>query len=494
MGGNTKIERKEMSTTTGKKKLINALGEPTEIAFARSGLLYFTLFTFKEYSAKWYHKLLCKKLDNLLVGKIKRLMVFMPPQRGKSELVSRRLPAYALGKNPALKIAACSYSSDLSEKFNREVQRIIDTAEYDSIFPETKLNRKNVLNDARGSWLRNSSIFEIVKYGGAYKSVGVMGPLTGNKVDLGIIDDPIKDRLESSSETFRNRLWEWYIDVFCTRLHNDSGQLLTMTRWHEDDLAGRILSKEGNKWEILSLPELREDNNNQDDPRKIGEPLWPERHNLQTTLDLKSMSERTFVSMYQQRPAPSEGGIFKEKWFKYYASLPGQFDKLLISVDCAFKDKETNDYVAIGIFGKRDANIYMVDLYHGHWGFVDTIKIFTEVCAKYREAYTKLIEDKANGTAIIEVLSQKISGIVPINPTESKEARAEAVSIFMESGNFYLPENSLWVEMTKQEMKSFPNGTHDDIVDVITQALKYLFIDNNYGPIEIVTSPSFSRQ
>ena len=350
-----------------------SLERELSLYLARNYLLDFTEKTYPEYKTAWYHKLICSKLDDLLCGKIKRLMIFTPPQHGKSELVSRRLPAFALGRNPCEKIAACSYSADLSEKFNREVQRIIDTHEYAEIFPKTKLNSSNVVSNSRGSWLRNSSIFETVDYGGIYKSVGVGGPLTGNKVDLGIIDDPIKDRLEAQSETFRNRVWEWYLDVFSTRLHNESRQLLTMTRWHENDLAGRLLETEPAKWEVLSLPAISEDMKNSCDPRQIGEALWPERHSLQNILDIKAKSERTFTSMYQQRPAPSEGGMFKEKWFKYYTVMPQRFDRIIQSWDFTFKGTDTSDYVVCTIWGKIGADAYLLGMARGKFDFVETV-------------------------------------------------------------------------------------------------------------------------
>jgi hypothetical protein len=213
-----------------------------------------------EYEVNWHHKLLCDKLDNFVSGKIKRLLVFMPPQHGKSELVSRRLPAYMLGLNPKLKIVGASYSADLAQSFNRAVQRIIDSEDYHKLFPNTYLNRSNVRNDAKGSYLRNSDMFETVNHKGFYKSVGVGGSLTGTPADIAIIDDPVKDAIEALSPTYRNRTWNWFTDVLLTRLHNDSQILITQTRWHEDDLSGRILSaigKTGEQWDILTLPAIK---------------------------------------------------------------------------------------------------------------------------------------------------------------------------------------------------------------------------------------------
>jgi len=475
---------------TGIENITSDLVEPFRLPFARSYLIDFTTTTFPEYQVKWYHELLCNKCDALLRGDIKRLMVFLPPQRGKSELVSLRFPAYALGKKPSLKIAACSYSSDLAEKFNREVQRIIDSPEYAQIFPKTMLNNKNIVSGSKGAWLRNSSIFETVKYGGIYKSVGVMGPLTGNKVDLGIIDDPIKDQLEAQSQTFRNRLWEWYMAVFTTRLHNGSRILLTMTRWHEDDLAGRLLEKEGDRWSVLSFPELKEYDNNPLDPRKIGEPLWPERHSLESTIDIQRKSERVFASMYQQRPAPSEGNIIKDSWIRYFTQPP-RVEKIIQSWDFTFEGKETSDYVACTVWGKADANYYLLYMLRGKWDFVQSISQIKYVCSLFPQTSEKVIEAKANGSAIISFLQKEINGLIPFSPgTDSKEARAYACSFLFEAGNVYFPQYAPWLDDVRREISVFPNGKNDDIVDTITQAL--LFLTRHNGAMVFHTG--FARQ
>ena len=438
---------------------------------ARNNLIDFTEKTYPQYITAWYHKLICSKLDSLLCGKIKRLMIFTAPQHGKSELVSRRFPAFALGRNPDEKIAACSYSADLAEKFNREVQRIIDMPEYHNIFPNTVLSGSKTISNLKGSYLRNSSIFEIVEHGGIYKSVGVGGPLTGNKVDLGIIDDPIKDRMEAQSETFRNRIWEWYLDVFSTRLHNDSRQLLTMTRWHEDDLAGRLLATEPERWEVLSLPAIREDMINTEDPRAIGEALWPERHSLDNILQIKAKSDRTFTSMYQQRPAPADGNIIKRTQIKYYKELP-RLEKIVQSWDVTFEGKATSDFVACTVWGKSGSRAYLLYMLRGKWDFVQTINEIRKMNKLFPQTAEKIIERKANGSAVISLLEKEIPGLIPFDPgSDSKEARAYMCSFLFEAGNVYFPEGRAWVNDVVSELSTFPNGKNDDIVDTITQFL-----------------------
>ena len=214
-----------------------------DILEARSSMLNFVTYTKPDYLVNWHHAVLCKYLQKFAQGAIKKMMVFMPPQHGKSELTSRRLPAYLLGQNPKLKIIGCSYGADLAKAFNRDVQRIIDNERYHSIFSNTTLSASNVKTSAKGSYLRNADLFEIVEHRGFYKSVGVGGSLTGTPADIGIIDDPIKDKAEAESPTYRAKVWDWYTNVFLTRMHNDSQQLITLTRWHKEDLAGRICER-----------------------------------------------------------------------------------------------------------------------------------------------------------------------------------------------------------------------------------------------------------
>ena len=276
----------------------------------------FVKATKPDYVFNWHHELLIEHLQAFAEGEIRKLMVFMPPQHGKSELTSRRLPAYLLGTNPNSKIVGCSYSADLSRSFNRDVQRIMDDESYSAIFENSKLNGSNIRTSAKGSFLRNADIFEIVNHKGFYKSVGVGGSLTGTPVDIGIIDDPVKDVVEANSLTYRARVWDWFNGVFLTRLHNDSQILITQTRWHEDDLSGRILKqKDAKEWVVLTLQGILDNSNKHEkDPRNIGEALWPNRHNLKKLESFREQSPRLFQAMYQQDPKPFEGGLVYPKW------------------------------------------------------------------------------------------------------------------------------------------------------------------------------------
>ena len=250
----------------------------------------------------------------------------MPPQHGKSELTSRRLPAYILGKDPTLKIAGCSYSSDVATSFNRDVQRIIDSDKYQKIFPNTTLSGKNIKTSARGSYLRNADIFEVVGSKGAYKSVGVGGSLTSFTADVLIIDDPVKDAVEASSATDQQRKWDWYTSVALTRGHNDARQLITMTRWHKHDLCGKILNKMPKGWVVLHLEAIKQKVNHEKDPRKFGEALWPSRHSKKRIMEFAEADPRTFDALFQGDPSVNKTMLYATG-FHYGKSVSGILDK-----------------------------------------------------------------------------------------------------------------------------------------------------------------------
>ena len=446
-------------------------------ALSRVLLSRFVKYTFPAYQCKWFHSLLCNKLDALYAGTIRRLMVFVPPQHGKTELVSRRFPSYALGRDPSLRVAVCTYSADLASRINRQVQRIIDDPAYAELFPVTRLGRAGAREGTR-----TQDEFEIVGSGGSLKSVGVGGPLTGNPVDIGIIDDPVKDAAESHSASDRNRKWEWYNEVFLTRQHNNSRTLLTMTRWHEDDLAGRILRSEPGVWDTITLPYIREPGAPAYDIRADGEALWPERHSVAKAMEIKGNSERTYASLLQQRPAPMDGGVFKRGSFRLYTELPQRFDRVILSWDCAFTDTATADYVVGLVIGKIGPDAYIIDMARGKWDFPETVRRIRAQAAAHPLALEKLIEEKANGAAVISTLKHEIPGIIPIIPTESKYSRAQAVANLVEAGNVHLPARAAWTQGLLYELAAFPNGANDDQVDALTQALNRLYVaKNSYG-------------
>lgn len=459
------------------------------LAKARKGLSYFTLHTKPDYLLGWVHKEICDELDRFLQDvadkKSPRLIITMPPRSGKSELVSRRFPAFALGRNPDLQIIATSYSSDLSQRFNRDVQRVIDDEQYFELFPKTKLNNSRVRTDSRGSYIRTSDLFEIVGHAGAYRSCGVGGGITGQGADILIIDDPIKDRAQAGSKTIRDSIWDWYTSTAYTRLSPGGGVIVMATRWHTDDLIGRLIQRmgEGDTFRIVNYPAIAE---HDELHRKAGEALHPERYPLSTLLQIKkTIGSRDWEALYQQHPVPDGGALFKLEWFRRWtaSSLPPEFDHTLMSWDMTFKDSKNSDYVVGQVWGKKGPNFYLLDQVRGQWDFVKTKEMVRVLAQKWPRVVRKLVEDKANGSAVISELKSTVSGFVPITPTESKEARASSVTPYFEAGNVFIPEDSAapWVPHYVSELLEFPAGSHDDQCFVAGTKVATLFGDK---PIE----------
>ena len=456
-----------------KAEIIRRAENELKIREARNNLLSFISVTYKDYKIGWVHQEICETLDNflkdLIDGKRPRLIITMPPRSGKSEIVSRRFPAYFLGKYPDLSIISVSYSASLAEDFSRDVQRIIDSDEYKKIFPNTKLSDKKDKN-----YKRTSDFFEIVDHKGVYCSAGVGGSITGKGCDILIIDDPIKNRQEANSETVRKKIYDWYSSTAYTRLSPIGGVIMMCTRWQLDDLIGKVLSDKNQKpFHVISYPAIAE----HDEPhRKQGEALHPERFSLEILNEIKStLSTADWLSLYQQKPVPEGGAIFETSKIRYYdeSSEPKRFDQIVGSWDMTFKENKLSDFVVGQLWGRKGADFYLLDMVRDRMDFVKTLKVFINFANKHKKCNCWLVEDKANGTAIISTLKKHISGIIPITPKESKQERAYAITPYLEAGNIFFPKNQNFTKDLEEEMLQFPAGAHDDTVDSMTQALNY---------------------
>ena len=303
-----------------------------------------------QYQIPNHINLLNEKLQQIAFGNSKRLMVFLPPRHGKSMLVSHYFPAWYLGMFPDKRVILTAYEADFAATWGRKARDVLN--EYGKPFYGIEVNDKS---SAANRW-------DIKGHSGGMITAGVGGPITGKGADILIIDDPVKNAEEANSATYRNKIWEWYKSTAYTRLEPDGSIILIMTRWHEDDLAGRILHQidegKGEKWEIINLPAIAEDHDILD--RKVGEPLWPRRYDLKKLLDIKyNTGSYWWSAMYQQRPQPPEGGLLKRSWIKYYQpyEIP-DLEELDIyqGWDLAISTKETADYTVcttIGISRKK---------------------------------------------------------------------------------------------------------------------------------------------
>ena len=363
---------------------------------ARRQLITFTQHTYTGYVASWHHIEYAKKLDAFIRKEIKNLMVFMPPQHGKSELCSRRMPAKLLGDRPDSRVAIVSYNHTFASKFNRDVQRIIDSEEYQTLFPGTMLNAQNIRTVA-GTYVRNADEFEIVGKRGSLVSVGVGGGLTGRPVDVLIIDDPYKDQKAAWSPVTRSSIQDWYDAVAQTRLHNESQQLITLTRWHEDDLAGRILKAERDKWEVVIFPAIKEGPPIEYDPREPGQALWPEVHSLERMEAAKKRNLYVFNAMYQQNPKPAEGLLFPPDSLNYFAAediVNMDFDTILAVSDVADRG---SDYYCMPIVGVKGERIYFLDVIYTQEPVKVTIPLTLAKLKEWRPVRHR-IESNAGGS------------------------------------------------------------------------------------------------
>lgn len=428
-------------------------------------------------------------IDSLLVKAFHtpdaRIIISMPPQEGKSQRASRRFPLWALLQNPNLRVAVASYESNVARRWGRAIRD-------DIMSNETDLGLS-----VRGD-LAAQHEWQLDGYEGGVYTAGVGGALTGRPVDLAIIDDPIKDRLQADSETFRARAWDWWTDVMSTRLAPGAPVILILTRWHHDDLAGRLLAAEdGHLWTVLNIPAEADH-----DPAKgeadalgrvPGEFMLSARSRTRRQWEAIKIRSgpRTWGSLYQGHPSPQSGGLFPNDWARYETAIwiehsdgsrwipTGSRDiELAQSWDMTFKDTAGTDYVVGQVWLRDGVNAYLLDMIRARLSFTGTLEAVRSLSARWPQALAKFVEDKANGPAVINALNRTVPGLIPVEPEGSKIARAAAVSPFTHSQNVILPSAELLpnVEALLEEARAFPHGEHDDTIDAMSQALNRLML------------------
>ena len=398
------------------------------------------------------------------------LIIQTPPQHGKSMTVTETLPSWYLGRNPDKRVIVAGYSEDFAERFCR---RNLE-----------KLRRwgRDLFGVEPGK-VQRAAEFELAGHRGRMIARGLLSGITGNPADLLIVDDPIKSRQEADSEVIRDRIWEEWQNSLKSRFAAGAKVIVIMTPWHEDDLSARILKSEIHV-QLLRLPVEAERN----DPlgRKPGEPLCPElgkdakwlRDFKRSYLDDPKGGARAWTALYQCAPRVECGNLIRRDWWKRYdPGRPPRFGTQVISVDAAFKGEERNDFVAITVWGKAGQDYYLLDCVNRHLDFPGTLQMIRAVSRNYPQARAVLIEDKANGSAVIQTL-QKDLFCIPVNPRGGKVARVHAVSPMIEAGHVFLPERGPWVEDYLDQWTAFPTGRHDDMVDSSSQALSWLLNAN----------------
>jgi len=425
---------------------------------AKESLVPFAMLTMKGYRPNWHHRILAEKLTRLMNGEIDRLMVLMPPRHGKSELASVRFPAWFLGHFPDKRVIAASYSARLAEVFGRRVRDLVGDPLFGMIFDGVSLSSGA---KAANRWETNR--------GGGYVSAGVGGSITGMGGDLLIVDDPFKNQEDADSAVYREKVWEWYQSTLYTRIEKNGRILVILTRWHEDDLAGRLLEQSTDEWNVVCFPAVAEED---EEHRRAGEPLWADKYGTEALKRMEAaVGSRVWNALYQQRPAPAGGVIFRREWWRYYDELPPDIEQMYQSWDMTFKESAGSDYVVGQVWAVRGAERYLVDMVRGRMDFMSALSALRNLSEKYPRAAAKYIEDKANGPAVISALKGSIQGLIPVNPRGGKTARANAVCPLIEAGNVFLKRGAKFSEMLTEEASYFPSGRHDDMVDAMTQAL-----------------------
>lgn len=445
---------------------------------ARSSLGAYIAYTSPKYKSSAFSESVCAAIDQFVLdvfaGMRPILVLQAPPQHGKSEIVSRKLPAYLIGRFPSLRIGGASYSDALAGTMAQDVRRNLASDEHLRLFPVTAEKKRYDIN--------RTGEFTNPGGDGSYLGVGVGAGLTGRPLDIGIIDDPVKNQQEALSPVTKEGHWNWYQSVFTTRLSEKSGQIIMATSWAEDDLPGRIMSEfAGNpRLRVLRFPALNGQDEAGYNPRLPLGPLVPELHSLEKLLETKALfSDYWWAALYQQVPRALGGNVFKDSGVQYYLpkDLPEKFDKVLISWDCTFKDTDGTDFVVGQVWGKKGANSYLLDQVRQRMSFTKTVESVVSLKNKWPAAREILIEDKANGPAVIDTLKSHVPGIIPIEPDGSKLARAHAVTSYWESRNIWIPDESVapWVKQLTGELSAFPASANDDQVDAMTQALRKLY-------------------
>ena len=420
--------------------------------------------------SNWHIDAMTYAGQRVIDGKLKRLIVTVPPRHLKSIIFSVALPAFLLGHDPTQRIICVSYSNDLATKHANDFRAVLSSSWYRRIFPDAKISREK---DTQNETLTTSRGYRLAT------SLG--GTLTGRGADLIVMDDPQKPE-EALSEASRNHAAQWFDTTLLSRLDSkaDGAVILVMQRLHEDDLAGRLLEKGG--WHHLKIPAIaQQDERVRVGPRrtirrKTGTVIDARRESLEALDSLRqSMGALHFSAQYQQEPIPLEGNLIKLQWFKEYDVAPTYThnDKLAISIDTAMKGEQLADFSVATVWLVRGEHSFLIDLWRERVDYPNLKHAITRLRAKYPQA-SLLIEDKGSGTSLIQELRSGDVGVIAINPEGDKITRCSAISAQFEAGSVFFPKSAPWLDNLKAELLGFPNVKHDDQVDSVTQALSWI--------------------
>ena len=438
-----------------------------------------TVYPFLEFTP--FHENYYRVLQLFAEGKIKKLIVSIPPQHGKSMGASTLLPAYILGLNPDMRVAIASYSALLASKFNRRVQRIIDSSEYGEIFPKTRIKSLG----RQSQYIRTADEVEIIDYQGGLLSVGREGSLTGNRVDCFILDDLYKDAMEANSPLIRENCWEWYTSVVRTRMHNLSSELIVFTRWHEEDLIGSLCrlepcrelrswsdveAVEDGCWLYLNLEAIKSGAPTEIDPRCEGEVLWPERQSLELLEAKRRLDPLRFEAMYQGRPS-SHGGLLYGDGFGEWDVLPENIVRRANYTDTA--DMGDDYLCSISYAVDTDGVIYLLDAVYSREPMEVTERLVAEMLER-SGVRSAMVESNNGGRGFARAVQRLVPRIKVdwFHQSANKQARILSHSAtVVHALRFPRGWAQRWPEMYAHLMsyrRDFNSNRWHDAADVLT--------------------------
>jgi hypothetical protein len=446
------------------------------IQVAKSDLIDFSILTLNGYQPNWHHETIANALMQVERGEIDRLIITVPPRHGKSELASIRFPAWYLGRHPDKEVITASYSADLAVDFGSKTRTLIESEQFRDIFslqlrPDDR---------AKSKWL--------TKEGGGYTSVGVGGPITGRGADLLVIDDPFKNREEADSPVYRDKVWNWYTSTAYTRLEKGGAIILILTRWHLDDLAGRILaSEDASRWKLIRLPAIAEKD---EEHRKQGDALWADKYSVEELMRTKMVvGTYDWSSLYQQTPILTENQEFKPDWFKYRDQ--DEIDRLntrnFLTVDTAISKKASADYTGLCDNSVDAQNFWHLKAWRMKIGPKELIDLLFTLHAK--RSYEKIgIEKTIYLQAIQPFLDDeqiKRNTYLPIVELEhnqtAKETRIRSLIPRYGAGSIFHIGGTC--KELEEELMTFPLGVHDDVADA-TAYQTQIASGTYYDPME----------
>lgn len=460
-----------MSLTTSQNYLLTLAKE------AREDLCIYGALVDPKYKPNRFHRYLARQLEEAVKNGYGRIMIFAPPQHGKSEIVSRKFPSWVLGKHPDWPIIAASYGDDLVQLNGQAVRSNLTNPLHKLVFPDSELDKSTKAKD-----------YFLTTKKGQYLGVTIRGGGTGFPAKLFIIDDPFKSRAEAESETFRKHVKDWYRSVCYTRLAENSILVIMHTRWHNDDLAGWLLKEHAQEqWQVINLPALAEEGDLLG--RELDEPLVPERFSAKE-LNKKRLAvgSRDWVALYQQRPTEQGGSVFKHNWLRFYdnkviSKSVWAMNRYLL-IDPARTQKKTSDYTAMLVIGLHvDGNYYLLDAVYDRLTLKQRAETVIELHRKWKPIATGY--KKTGFEQDIEYLNEAQNNenyrfvVYPLAEKGAKEARIERLAPDFDNGKIWLPE-TLWKtnssgevkdvigQFVEEEYKAFPAGVHDDFFDCLS--------------------------